>query len=207
MRKSRIAPTFRARARHSSTASSTSIPRRLSSWTRPGPAPRWRGYGRAPRVERLRMALPPRSLDDDHSRRLAAAFGSDHAARHRWGDPGTWFEAWVSQALAPTLRPADVVILDNLPAHKSAAARGAIEARASGCSSFRLTRPTSTRSRTPWPNPKPCYAKPLHVPSTISPARSAPPSTPSRQHSEPTTSPQPATMHADRKLLSRSRPG
>ena len=42
---------------------------------------------------------------------------------------GTWFEAWVSQALAPTLRPGDVVILDNLPAHKSAAARRAIEAK------------------------------------------------------------------------------
>ena len=42
---------------------------------------------------------------------------------------GTWFEAWVSQALAPTLRPGDVVILDNLPAHKSAAACCSIEAK------------------------------------------------------------------------------
>lgn len=39
-----------------------------------------------------------------------------------------WFVAYVEHVLAPTLRPRDVVILDNLPAHKSAAAREAIEA-------------------------------------------------------------------------------
>jgi transposase len=39
-----------------------------------------------------------------------------------------WFVAYVEQILVPTLRPSDIVILDNLPAHKSAAARQAIEA-------------------------------------------------------------------------------
>ena len=39
-----------------------------------------------------------------------------------------WFVAYVVWILVPTLRPGDVVILDNLPAHKSAAARAAIEA-------------------------------------------------------------------------------
>jgi transposase len=42
---------------------------------------------------------------------------------------GAWFAAWVESALAPTLKPGDVVILDNLPAHKSVLARIAIEAR------------------------------------------------------------------------------
>ena len=41
---------------------------------------------------------------------------------------GEWFVAYVEQVLAPTLRPGDVVILDNLPAHKSIAAREAVEA-------------------------------------------------------------------------------
>jgi transposase len=40
---------------------------------------------------------------------------------------GEWFVAYVEQILVPTLRPGDVVILDNLPAHKSAAARNAIK--------------------------------------------------------------------------------
>lgn len=41
---------------------------------------------------------------------------------------GEWFLAYVEQVLVPTLRHGDVVILDNLPAHKGIAARLAIEA-------------------------------------------------------------------------------
>ena len=41
---------------------------------------------------------------------------------------GEWFLAYVEHVLVPTLRPGDVVILDNLPAHKGAAVRRAIEA-------------------------------------------------------------------------------
>ena len=39
------------------------------------------------------------------------------------------FELYVETQLAPTLQPGDVVILDNLPAHKSAAAEAAIRAK------------------------------------------------------------------------------
>ncbi len=38
------------------------------------------------------------------------------------------FETYVDTQLAPTLRPGDVVVLDNLPAHKSAAAEQAVRA-------------------------------------------------------------------------------
>jgi len=41
---------------------------------------------------------------------------------------GAWFLAYVEQVLAPTLTAGDIVIMDNLPAHKSAAVRKAIEA-------------------------------------------------------------------------------
>ncbi len=40
---------------------------------------------------------------------------------------GPAFLAWVEQALAPTLSPGDIVIMDNLPAHKPAAVRTVIE--------------------------------------------------------------------------------
>ncbi|AOX18461.1 transposase (plasmid) [Kozakia baliensis] len=40
---------------------------------------------------------------------------------------GEWFAAYARMMLAPTLSPGDVVILDNLPAHKSAEAREAVE--------------------------------------------------------------------------------
>ena len=41
---------------------------------------------------------------------------------------GECFLAWVEQMLAPTLRPGDIVIMDNLAAHKVAGVRQAIEA-------------------------------------------------------------------------------
>jgi transposase len=41
---------------------------------------------------------------------------------------GEWFLAYTQQVLAPTLRPGDIVILDNLPAHKGTAVRETIEA-------------------------------------------------------------------------------
>ena len=42
---------------------------------------------------------------------------------------GVLFKAWVEQMLAPELRPGDIVVMDNLPAHKVAGIRQAIEAR------------------------------------------------------------------------------
>ncbi len=41
---------------------------------------------------------------------------------------GAWFHSYVEQVLVPTLTPCDVVILDNPPAHKGAAASEAIKA-------------------------------------------------------------------------------
>lgn len=38
------------------------------------------------------------------------------------------FRAYIDQVLVPTLAPGDVVIMDNLPAHRSATIRDAIEA-------------------------------------------------------------------------------
>jgi transposase len=44
---------------------------------------------------------------------------------------GDLFEAYVGQVLVPTLSPGDIVVLDNLSAHRRAGARRAIEA--AGC--------------------------------------------------------------------------
>ncbi len=41
---------------------------------------------------------------------------------------GECFRAWIEQMLAPALRPGDIVVMDNLPAHKVAGVREAIEA-------------------------------------------------------------------------------
>ena len=41
---------------------------------------------------------------------------------------GPAFLAWIEHMLAPTLEPGDIVVMDNLPAHKPDAVRTAIEA-------------------------------------------------------------------------------
>jgi transposase len=41
---------------------------------------------------------------------------------------GEWFLAYVEQVLVPELTPGDIVIMDNLPAHKVTGVRAAIEA-------------------------------------------------------------------------------
>ena len=63
------------------------------------------------------------------------------------------FLAYVDQVPVATLRPGDVVVLDNLPAHKQPQVRAAI-GRVGGhcCDFFRLIALTSTRSNRPSPN-------------------------------------------------------
>ncbi|MBK1698931.1 hypothetical protein CKO21_16930 [Rhodovibrio salinarum] len=45
---------------------------------------------------------------------------------------GVAFLAYVEQVLVPTLRPGDLVVMDNLPAHKPPAIRAAIERTGAG---------------------------------------------------------------------------
>jgi transposase len=84
-------------------------------------------YGRAPRGERCRAPVPHGhwksttfvgglTLDG-----IVAPMTIDGAMT------GAAFLAYVEQVLVPTLRPGDIVVLDNLPAHKPVAIRQAIE--------------------------------------------------------------------------------
>jgi len=88
-----------------------------------------RRYGRSPRGERLVGAVPyghwktttfVAGLRCDG---LTAPFVIDGPIN------GEWFRTYVEKVLAPTLRPGDIVILDNLSSHKVAGVRAAIEAR------------------------------------------------------------------------------
>jgi transposase len=88
-----------------------------------------RRHGRARRGRRLVAAVP-------HGHWKTSTFIA--ALRHdRITAPcvfdgainGARFRAYVEQALAPTLAPGDIVIMDNLGAHKVAGVREAIQAR------------------------------------------------------------------------------
>jgi transposase len=85
-------------------------------------------YGRAPRGERCRAPVP-------HGHWKTTTFTA--GLRYDGISPpmvldgpmnGEAFLAYVEQALVPELRPRDIVIMDNLPAHKVHGVRQAIEA-------------------------------------------------------------------------------
>jgi transposase len=87
-----------------------------------------RRYGWGPRGERLVDAAP-----HGHWRTttfVAGLRGTGFIAPLVLDGPmtGGAFRAYVEQALAPALRPGDVVVMDNLAAHKAAGVREAIEA-------------------------------------------------------------------------------
>jgi len=87
-----------------------------------------RRYGRAPRGERCRAAVPHghwKTTTFVGALRLegmSAPMVLDGAMH------GAAFLAYVEQVLAPTLSPGDIVVMDNLSSHKAAGVREAIEA-------------------------------------------------------------------------------
>ena len=85
-------------------------------------------YGRAPRGERCRAPVP-----HGHWKTTTFTAGLRYdgiSAPMVLDGPmdGEAFLAYVEQALVPELRPRDIVIMDNLPAHKVHGVRQAIEA-------------------------------------------------------------------------------
>lgn len=88
-----------------------------------------RSRGRCPRGERLKASVP-----HGHWKTTTFLAGLRHdeiVAPLVIDQPmnGEIFLAYIEQFLAPTLKAGDIVILDNLPAHKVYGVREAIEAR------------------------------------------------------------------------------
>jgi hypothetical protein len=74
------------------------------------------------------------------------------------------FEAYLEHVLAPTLRPGQVVVMDNLTAHKGERVRELIADK--GCelsSTYRPIRPTSIPSKKHLPSSRRCCVKPKLV--------------------------------------------
>jgi len=87
-----------------------------------------RRYGRAPKGERCRASIP-----HGHWKTTTFVAGlrlSGMTVPCVLDGPmtGAAFLAYVEQMLAPTLNAGDIVIMDNLPAHKAGGVRAAIEA-------------------------------------------------------------------------------
>jgi transposase len=86
-------------------------------------------YARAPRGKRA-YATAPRNTGENKTVIAALTLdGIGALMRFDGGMTSARFAGYVRHILAPTLRPGQVVIADNLRAHHTASARAAIEAR------------------------------------------------------------------------------
>jgi transposase len=86
-------------------------------------------YARAPRGQRAHAAAP---RNPGENKTVVAALTRDGVRalmRFDGGMTSARFEGYVRHVLAPTLRPGQVVVADNLRAHHVDGARAAIEAR------------------------------------------------------------------------------
>ena len=148
-------------------------------------------YGWAPRGDRLIDKVPQGKWKT--ATFLAALRNDRIEAPCVFDGPinGERFRAYVEQFLVPTLKPNDIVILDNLGFHKGKPVRKAIKAvgaRLASCF-FPNTRPTSIRSSKSSPSSKASFERPPPERSTPFPAPSPRPSRRSRQPNAKTISP------------------
>lgn len=87
-----------------------------------------RRHGRAPRGQRLRCSVPHGHWKTTTFVGALRLTGMTAPMVLDGPMNGAWFLAYVQQVLAPTLKPGDIVIMDNLAAHKSTPVRDAVEA-------------------------------------------------------------------------------
>jgi len=85
-------------------------------------------YGRSPRGEPLVCPVPQSHWKTTTFVAALSATGMVAPMVVDGAMTGDLFVAYVEQVLAPTLRPGDIVVLDNLSCHKRAGVRAAVEA-------------------------------------------------------------------------------
>ncbi len=138
--------------------------------------------GRAPRGERCRAGMPHghwKTTTFTGALRLTgmtAPFAYDGAMN------GNVFPAYIEQVLIPTVSAGDIVVMDNLPAHKAICVRQAIEAAGARLMFLPPHSPDFNPSKRPSPNSRRFYAprpkdpsKPCGMPSDGSSCSSCPP--------------------------------
>jgi len=86
-----------------------------------------RRYGRASRGERCRAAVPHGHWKTSTFVGALRLSGMTAPMTLDGAMHGAAFLAYVEQILVPTLKPGDIIVMDNLPAHKPSVVRRAIE--------------------------------------------------------------------------------
>jgi transposase len=114
---------------------------------------------------------------------------------------GAAFTTYAEAFLAPTLSPGDIVVLDNLPAHKVNGARAAIERAGARLIFLPPYSPDFNPIDRPSPRSRRSCERRRRGRWKLSTPPSPPRSTPSHLTNAQTTSPTPATSRIDPKML------
>ena len=122
-------------------------------------------WGRAPRGERVTEATPDGRWQVLTTLGTMSLRGMDAVMTVPAATDGDVFRAYVEQVLCATLRPGDVLILDNLSAHKVAGIRELIEA----CGAQLLYLPPSRRTLIPSRKPGPSSSSACVPPELVPP--------------------------------------
>jgi transposase len=156
---------------------------------------RARRYGRSPGGERLVAAVPQGHWQTTTF--IAGLKQSGIVAPLVLDGPITTpaFRAYVEQFLAPALAPGDVVVLDNLAAHKVAGVRQAIAAAGASILYLPPHSPDLNPIEQLFAKLRALLRRPRRAPRTSSGRRSAASSPPCRRANAPTTSTTAAMFH------------
>ena len=123
-----------------------------------------RRYGRCPKGQRLVCAIPYGHWKTTTFVGALRADGMTAPVVIDGAMNGDLFLAYIEQQLVPTLRPGDVVIMDNLPAHNASAYGPRLKRSVLPWNIYRRTVPTSIPSNWRSPNSNTCCAVPANAP-------------------------------------------
>ena len=119
-----------------------------------------RRFGRAPRGERCRIAVPHGHYKTTTVTAALRASGPFAVSLMDGATTGARFKTYVTHTLVPALRPGDTVVMDNLACTKWPVCERRSKRLARACSISRPTVPTSTQLKWLSPNSRRCCAPP-----------------------------------------------
>jgi transposase len=157
--------------------------------------------GRAPRGARCRAAIPHGHWKTTTRVAALRLEGMTAPMVIDGAMNGEAFRARVCHMLAPSLGAGDIVVMDNLPAHKVGGVREMIEARDARLLYLPPYSPDFNPIEQAFAKLKALLRKAAARPSMPSSRPLPTPSTPSPQTNAPTTSPPQDTNRSDRNLL------
>jgi hypothetical protein len=124
-------------------------------------------YGYAPRGQRLRLSVPHKRGKNTTLLSSVTIEGMGPSLSVEGATTKAVFEAYVEKVLAPRLKEGQIVVMDNLGAHRPKRVREPIEQRAASWCICRPIRPITTPSKRRLPRSRTSFATPRPGPRRL----------------------------------------